>query len=190
MVRLLGRRVAERVGAAPWSVSIAVLCVVITAMTMAAAKWFISGSDGVLLFLLLMLVIGPPVLLAASALLTAVYVLPAVILGHWLGRLAGDGRKWWWVAASTALGLLPAVGLPTGAWMLRGGAHDWRQVAIDGLLFAGALWTASLPASLAVHMTMSREDAGRPVRPTGDILIWGTLLLAIEVTLLLALSTP
>ncbi len=97
---------------------------------------------------------------------------------------------WCWVAASTALGLLPAVGLPTGIWMLRGGAHDCRQVAMEGLLFAGALWTASLPASLAVHTTVLREDAGNPVRPTGDILIWGTLLLASEVTVLLAWSAP
>lgn len=189
-MQLSGRRVAERVGAAPWSVSIAVLCVVTTAMTVAAAEWLVSASDGMLPFLLFMLVIGPPVLVAAGALLTAVYVLPAVVLGHWFGRRAGHGRRWWWVAVSTALGLLPAVGLLTVVRLLQGGVHEWRQLAMDGLLFAGVLWTISAPASLAVHMTVLREDAGRPVRPVVDILLWGTLLLAIEVTVLLALSTP
>ncbi|GAA3017603.1 hypothetical protein Sfulv_61690 [Streptomyces fulvorobeus] len=60
--------------------------------------------------------------------------------------------------------------------------HEWRQLALDGLLFAGVLWAASAPASLAVHMTVLREEAGRPVRPVGDILLWGTLGLSIELT--------
>ena len=190
MVQLLGRRAAERVGAAPSSVSMAVLCVAITAMAVAWADRLVSAADGVLLLLVFTLMFGPPLVLAASALLTAVYVLPAVVLGHWFGRLAGRGRRWWWVAVSTALGLLPAVGLPTAVRMLQGGAHEWRQLAMEGLLFAGVLWTVSVPASLAVHMAVLREDAGRPVRPVVDILLWGTLLLAIEVTTLLALSAP
>ncbi|MFD3437048.1 hypothetical protein ACFWU3_06030 [Streptomyces sp. NPDC058685] len=131
-------------------------------------------------------VVGLPVLLAVSALLTAAYVLPTVALGHWFGRRAGHGRRWWWVAVGTAVGLLPAVGLPTMARMSQSGIHEWRQLAMDGLLFAGVLWAASAPASLAVHMAVLREDEGRPVRPVGDILLWGTLGLSIEFTALLA----
>ncbi|WP_406386985.1 hypothetical protein [Streptomyces sp. NBC_01618] len=70
--------------------------------------------------------------------------------------------------------------------MLQSGFHDWQQLARDGLLFAGALWAASAPASFAVHVTVLREDAGRPVRPVGHILLWGTLALSIELTAWLA----
>jgi hypothetical protein len=185
MARLLGRREADRMGAAPSSVSMAVLCVVIAALALAWTGKLDSLPAGVAL-LPLTLVVGLPVLLAASALLTTAYILPTVALGHWFGRLAGHGRRWWWVAVSTALGLLPAVGLPTMARMSQSGIHEWRRLALDGLLFAGALWAASAPASLAVHMTVLREEAGRPVRPVGDILLWGTLGLSIELTTLLA----
>ncbi|MFJ8864250.1 hypothetical protein ACIRD6_00575 [Streptomyces sp. NPDC102473] len=146
----------------------------------------LPGLPANIVLLPLTLVVGLPVLLSASALLTAAYVLPTVALGHWLGRLAGHGRKWWWVTVSTALGLLPAVGLPTMARMSQSGIHEWRQLVMDGLLCAGVLWAASAPASLAVHMTVLREDAGRPVRPVGDILLWGTLGLSVELTALLA----
>ncbi|MET9587999.1 hypothetical protein ABZY10_33925 [Streptomyces sp. NPDC006539] len=185
MAQLLGKREANRVGAAPASVSMAVLCVVITALALAWAGRLAGLPTGGAL-LPLTLVVGLPVLLGASALLTAAYVLPTVVLGHWFGRLAGHGRRWWWVAVSTALGLLPAVGLPTMARMSQSGIHEWRQLAMDGLLFAGVLWAVSAPASFAVHMTVLREDAGRPVRPVGDILLWGTLGLSIELTALLA----
>lgn len=67
--------------------------------------------------------------------------------------------------------------------------HDlqWRHLALYGLLSACALGAASAPASVAVHMTMLREDAGRPIRPVGDILLWGTLALSVEFTACLAL---
>ncbi|WP_328624689.1 hypothetical protein OHA88_06990 [Streptomyces sp. NBC_00353] len=185
MAQLLGRREANRVGAAPSSVSMAVLCVVITALALAWTGRLAGLPTGGAL-LPLTLVVGLPVLLGASALLTAAYILPTVALGHWFARLAGHGRRWWWVAVSTALGLLPAVGLPTMARMSQSGIHEWRQLAVDGLLFAGVLWAATAPASFAVHMTVLREDAGRPVRPVGDILLWGTLGLSIELTALLA----
>lgn len=185
MAQLLGRREANRVGAAPSSVSMAVLCVVIAALALAWAGWLARLPTGVAL-LPLTLVVGLPVLLGSSALLTGAYILPTVALGHWFGRRAGHGRRWWWVAASTALGLLPAVGLPTMARMSQSGVHEWRQLAMDGLLFAGVLWAASAPASFAVHMTVLREDAGCPVRPVGDILLWGGLGLSIELTTLLA----
>lgn len=64
---------------------------------------------------------------------------------------------------------------------------QWRHLALYGLLSACALGAASAPASVAVHMTMLREDAGRPVRPVGDILLWGTLALSVELTACLAL---
>ncbi|MFF0450294.1 hypothetical protein ACFYT4_28600 [Streptomyces sp. NPDC004609] len=132
------------------------------------------------------LAVGLPVLWGASALLTAAYILPAVALGHWFGRLTGHGKRWWWVAASTALGLLPAAGLPTMARILHSEFRDWRQLTMDGLVFAGALWAASTPASIAVHMAVLREDAGHPVRPVGHILLWGTLALSVELTAWLA----
>ncbi|MFF3123814.1 hypothetical protein ACFVRD_16015 [Streptomyces sp. NPDC057908] len=164
----------------------AVLCVVIAALAPAWTGGFGSDPTAVVLFPVA-LAVGLPVLWGASALLTAAYILPTVALGHWAGRLAGHGRRWWWwVAASSALGLLPAAGLPTMARMLHSGFRDWRQLAMDGLLFAGALWAVSTPASFAVHMTVLREDAGRPVRPVGHILLWGTLALSIELTVWLA----
>ncbi|MFJ8863779.1 hypothetical protein ACIRD8_35895 [Streptomyces sp. NPDC102451] len=185
MTQLSGRREADRVGAAPSSVSMAVLCVAIAALALAWTGRLASLPAGIAL-LPLALVIGLPVLLAASALLTAAYVLPTVALGHWLGRRTGHGRRWRWVAVSTALGLLPVVGLLTMARMSLSGIHEWRQLAMDGLQCAGVLWTASAPASFAVHMTVLREDAGRPVQPVGDVLLWGTLGLSIELTALLA----
>lgn len=182
MAHVWGRRAADRVGAAPSSISMAVLCVVLPAMAVAVA-WaarLVGAPEGVLLLILFTLVVGPPVLLAVSALLTAVYVLPTVALGHRLGRLSGHGRRWWWVVAGTALPPLPVIGLPVAALMLRNGTHEWRQLAMAGSLTAGALWAASVPACLAVHMAVLREDEGRPVRPVGDILIWGTLGLSVE----------
>ncbi|WP_256102521.1 hypothetical protein [Streptomyces sp. Ncost-T10-10d] len=150
----------------------AVLCVVIAALALAWTGRFGSLPAAVVLFPVT-LAVGLPVLWGVSVLLTAAYILPTVALGHWFGRLAGHGRRWWWVAAGTALGLLPAAGLPTMARMLHVGFRDWRQLAMDGLLFAGALWAASTPASIAVHLTVLREDAGRPVRPVGHILLRG-----------------
>ncbi|MFJ4839329.1 hypothetical protein [Streptomyces sp. NPDC088746] len=185
MAQLSGRREANQVGAAPSSVSMAVLCVVIAALALACTGRLAGVPTGGAL-LPLTLVVGLPALLGASALLTAAYILPTVALGHWFGRLAGHGRKWWWVAVSTVLGLLPVAGLPTIFRMSQSGNHEWRQLAVDGLLFAGVLWAASAPASFAVHMTVLREDAGRPVRPVGGILLWGALGLSIELSALLA----
>ncbi|MEV6260662.1 hypothetical protein AB0M42_07850 [Streptomyces sp. NPDC051784] len=185
MARLSGRLEGERAGAPP-SVSMAVLCVVIPVMAVAAADRLLIASDGVLLLLILTLTIGPPVLWGASALLTVAYVLPTVALGHWLGSRAGHGKTWWWVTIGTALGLLPAVALPTMVRMSRSGMHTWWQLAMDGLLFAGVLWVAATPAALAVHVAVVREDGGRPVRPVVDILLWGSLGLLIEITALLA----
>lgn len=128
---------------------------------------------------------GLPVLWGASALLTAVYVLPAVALGHWFGRLAGHGKRWWWVAATTAPGLLPAAALITVVRMLQGGNPDWRLLSL-----AGALGAASTPAAVAVHVTVLREDAGRPVRPVGGILLWAALALSAEFTACLAYFQP
>lgn len=163
----------------------AVLCVALAALTPAWVAWLGGGpSPGV--GVLLTLVAGLPALLGASALLTAVYVLPTVALGHWFGRLAGHGRRWWWVAATTTLGLLPAAALITIAHILVSGSHAWQQHTLDGLLLAGTLGAASTPASVAVHMTMLREDTGSPVRPVGDILLWGSLALSAELTACLA----
>ncbi|MFF4249393.1 hypothetical protein ACFYY2_33745 [Streptomyces sp. NPDC001822] len=153
---------------------------------MAAADLLFTASDGVLLLLVFTLMIGPPVLLATSALLTVAYILPTVALGHWLGSRAGHGKTWWWVAISSAAGLLPAVVLAAMVRMSQSGIHAWWHFAVDGFLFAGVLWVASAPAALAVHVTVLREDRGRPVRPAGDILLWGALGLSIELTVLLA----
>lgn len=180
MAQPLDSRAGGRSGSAPSSVSMAVVCVVIAALTPALIARSGPPSGGALLPLAL--VVGLPLLWGASALLTAVYVLPTVALGHWLGRLAGHGRRWWWVTAGTTVGLLPILGLATVARILQSGTHEWLQLSKESVLFAGALWAASVPASLAVHATVLREDAGRPVRPVGDILLWGTLALSIELT--------
>ncbi|WP_285565476.1 hypothetical protein [Streptomyces sp. RTGN2] len=183
MAQVVDGRAADRVGAAPSSVSMAVLCVVMPALA-PALSWtgLIGGASPGGLLLPLALVIGLPLLVGASALLTAVYILPTVALGHWLGRLAGHGRKWWYALAGTAVGLLPVVGLHAVARMSQSGIHGWGRLAADGLLAAAALWVASAPASIAVHVTVLREEAGRPVRPVGGILLWGTLGLTVEGT--------
>lgn len=183
MAQVVDGRATDRVGAAPSSVSMAVLCVVMPALT-PALSWtgLIGGASPGGLLLPFALVIGLPLLVGASALLTAVYILPTVALGHWLGRLAGHGRKWWYALAGTAVGLLPVVGLPAVARMSQSGIHEWGRLAADGLLVAAALWLASAPASIAVHVTVLREEAGRPVRPVGGILLWGTLGLTVEGT--------
>ncbi|TXS42411.1 hypothetical protein [Streptomyces sp. OR43] len=179
-------RAANRPGAAPSSVSMAVLCVVIAALVPAWTAWSGGGSSPGVGALSLVMVLGLPALLGGSALLTAVYVLPTVALGHWFGRLAGQGRRWWWVAATTALGLLPAAALTVMVRVLRSGSPAWQQLALEVLLFAGAVGAVSMPASVAVHLTMLREDAGRPVRPVGGILLWGALALSGEVTACMA----
>jgi hypothetical protein len=163
----------------------AVLCVVMAVLMPVCTAWS-SGPSSEVLPLLLALAAGPPVLWGASAILTAVYVLPAVALGHWLGRLAGHGRRWWWVAATTTLGMLPAATLITMIRVGQSGSHEWQQLAVDAMLFAGAVGAASAPAAVAVHLTMLREDAGSPVRPVGAILLWGTLALSAELTAFLA----
>lgn len=185
MAQPLDERVAHRAGAAPSAVSMAVLCVVMAALVPVWIAWSDGTSPGAALIPLSL--VGLPVLLGASALLTAVYVLPTVALGHWFGRLAGHGRRWWWVTATTTLGLLPAAALIAVVGALQGGSREWRHLTLYGLLSACALGAASAPASVAVHMTMLREDAGRPVRPVGDILLWGTLALSVELTACLAL---
>lgn len=163
----------------------AALSVVLAASAPVWAAWSDSPPSGLAQFLFTA-VVGIPVLLGASALLTAVYVLPAVALGHWFGRLAGHGRRWWWVAATSTLGLLPAAALITVIRVLQSGSHEWQQLALRTALFAGALGAASTPAAIAVHMTVLREDAGSPVRPAGDILLWGTLAVSAELTACLA----
>ncbi|MFI6960728.1 hypothetical protein [Streptomyces sp. NPDC050255] len=163
----------------------AVLCVAIAALVPVWTAWT-GGSSPAGVMLPFTLMVGLPALMGASAILTAVYVLPAVALGHWFGRLAGHGRRWWWVAATTALGLLPAAALTVMVRVLQSESLAWQQLALDSLLFAGAVGAASTPASVAAHMTMLREDAGRPVRPVGDILLWGTLALSTELTACLA----
>lgn len=103
-------------------------------------------------------------------------VVTTALAPAWTGQFASR------VAAGTALGLLSAVGLPAMARMLQSGIRERRQLAMGGLLFAGVLWVASVPASFAVHVAVLREDAGGSVRPVGDILLWITLGLSIELT--------
>lgn len=160
----------------------AVLCVTVAALALVWIEAFGSSPGAALLLIPVAAVVVPVVLWWASAAVTVAYVLPAVVLAHWFARRTGRRRQWWWVAASTAFGLLPVVGLPTMARILHGGLHDWRQIAVEGLVFAGVLWVVATPAALAAHMTVLREDAGDPVRPVGDILLWGTLGLSIELT--------
>ncbi|MFF1477160.1 hypothetical protein ACFVYD_06230 [Streptomyces sp. NPDC058301] len=164
----------------------AVLCVTVALLALVWIEAFGSSSGASVLLIPVAVVVGSVVLWWVSAMVTVAYVLPVVALAQWFARRTGRGRQWPWVVASAALGLLPVAGLPTMARILRGGFGDWRQVAVEGLLFAGALWVVSTPAALAAHVTVLREDAGEPIRPVGDILLWGLLGLLVELTVWLA----
>ncbi|MFG2564192.1 hypothetical protein ACGFR6_01975 [Streptomyces sp. NPDC048567] len=176
MTRLDRGFAAERAGSAPSSVSVAVLCVALLA---SAPLWsgLLAAPEG---SLVVMLVAGAPLLWVLSTLLTFVYVLPLVAAAHWSGRRRGRGARRRYVVAATLLGAPAAAGLPTLVLMARAGAGEWGQLAAHGALVAAVLWAVSAPAALAVHLTLRRERAGRPVRPVVDILLWGTLALGVE----------
>ncbi|OKJ68572.1 hypothetical protein [Streptomyces sp. CB02460] len=171
---------AERTGAAPSSVSIAVLCVALLASVPLWSGRLAAPEESVGLTLALVLVAGAPLLWALSGLVTLVYVLPLVAMAHRFGRRSGRGERRRYVWAATLLGLLPAAVLPTLVLMVRAGTGEWLQLAAKGASAAAALWIATAPAVLAVHLTLGRERTGRPVRPVVDILLWGTLGLCVE----------
>ncbi|MFG3280507.1 hypothetical protein [Streptomyces sp. NPDC048111] len=156
----------------------AVLTVVLSAVLL-ICSYHADGLATAVMLVPVALAVGVPLLIGVSALLTAAYVLPAVALGHWLAGRPGraGGRRW--VVVGSVLGLLPVVGLPTAVCMLRSGTRAWPQLALDGGLLAGCLWLLGAPALCAVHLTVRREDAGRPVRPVGRILGWGILALTL-----------
>ncbi|WP_229847787.1 hypothetical protein [Streptomyces melanogenes] len=154
----------------------------VAALVLIWIEAFGGSPEGAAVLIPVAVVAGPVMFVSVSAAVTVAYVLPAVALAHWFARRTGRRRQWRWVAASGALGLLPAAGLPTLFRILHGGLHDWRRIAVEGLVFAGVLWIVATPAAVAAHMTVLREDAGDPIRPVGDILLWGTLGLSIELT--------
>ncbi|MDI3418364.1 hypothetical protein [Streptomyces luteolus] len=192
--RLAGKRPGRRwngpAGAAPSSVSMAVLGVL---LTVAATALLAAFPQGPATFMAVAVTgaAGLVTIGTLSALLTAAYVLPTLALGHWLARRTGHGelggrRPWRWVVAGTTLGLLPTAVLPTLARPLIAGGPDSRQVIGEGLVFAAALWATSTPAALAAHTTLRREAAERPIRPVGAILLGGVLVLSVELTVLAA----
>lgn len=112
------------------------------------------------------------------------YAVIAALAPAWTGQFASR------VAAGAALGFLPAFGPPAVARMPQSGIHEWRQLAMDGLLFTGVPWTASGPASLAVLMTVLRGYAGCSARPVGDNLLCRILGLTIELAVAEGASGP
>ncbi|UUU22965.1 hypothetical protein [Streptomyces sp. DSM 40750] len=152
---------AVRKGAAPSAVAMAVLgvegallCAALFLAALDAASKPVAGEP------FQALLISPLVLLLilfAAAVLTVGYVLPAVLLAHWTARQLTGRTAWWWIPPACTLWVLPAMVVP--AWHLAG----------------LALYAAVLPPALAVHLTVVRADAGRPVQPCAPILTWGTL---------------
>lgn len=165
-------------GAAPSSVSVAVLCVEGLGLLLAMPLFGVVPEARTVLVLPLVL----PALVLVSSVVTAVCVLPSVVLGHWLGRRGENGERWWWVAAAAGPGVLPAVGLSLAAVAVygQGGVLGSRQDALGRLLYAAVLYAVSVPAALAAHATILRADAGRPVRPVGRVLGYGALVLVTE----------
>ncbi|MFC8535865.1 hypothetical protein ACFUJY_18185 [Streptomyces sp. NPDC057249] len=165
-----------------------VLCLAFFASVPLWSDRLAAPERSVALTFLFMLAAGVPVLCVLSGLVTVAYVLPLVALAHRFGRRGGRGERRRHVVAATFLGLLPAAVLPTLVLVARSGGGEWRQLAANGAVAAAALWTATAPAALAVHLTLRRERAGRPVRPVIDILLWGTLGLGVEYTGLLVFA--
>ncbi|MFE7834642.1 hypothetical protein ACFU53_00765 [Streptomyces sp. NPDC057474] len=153
---------AVRKGATPSAVSMAVLgvegallCAALFLMGLGARPGpgggaaFAAFAVAPLLLLLILL---------AATLLTAAYVLPAVLLAHWTARQLTGRIAWWWIPPACTLWVLPALAVPS-----------WN---LTGL----ALYAAVLPLALTAHYTLVRADAGRPVQPCAAILTWGTLV--------------
>ncbi|WP_371579278.1 hypothetical protein [Streptomyces sp. NBC_01314] len=150
-----------RKGAAPSAVAMAVLgvegallCAVLFLVGLGESPG-LGGGEPFVAFavapLLLLLV------LFAATVLTAAYVLPALLLAHWTARQLTGRIAWWWIPPACTLWVLPALAVPS-----------WH---LTGL----ALYAAVLSPTLAAHHTLARADAGRPVQPCAAILTWGTL---------------
>ncbi|MGW1652706.1 hypothetical protein [Streptomyces atratus] len=181
----LVRGIRQEQGAAPSSVSMAVLWVEGFGLLLAMPLFgVVPEARSVVLLPLVLLA-----LLFIGSLVSATYVLPSVALGHWLGERWGSGRRWWWVVTAAVLVLVPIVGLPlVVAFCVRGPAFSSWQDILDGLLYASALYCISIPAALAAHSTVLRANAGRPVRSVGKILGYGSLVLLVELAGVLMVS--
>jgi hypothetical protein len=150
-----------RGSAEPSAVSMAVLGVegaLVCAALFVAALAAQAGPEGgepfaALAVVPLMLVL----ILFAGGVLTAAYVVPAVRLAHWTARQLTGRTAWWWIPPACTLWVLPALAVP--AWHLAG----------------LGIYAVALPPALAVHVTVVRARAGRPVQPCAAILSWGAL---------------
>lgn len=150
-----------RGSAEPSAVSMAVLGVegaLLCAVLFVAALGAQAGPGGgepfaALAVVPLMLVL----VLFAGGVLTAAYVVPAVRLAHWTARELTGRTAWWWVPPACTLWVLPALAVPS-----------WHLAGL-------ALYAVVLPPALAVHFTLVRAHAGRPVQPCPAILSWGAL---------------
>ncbi|MGW7196683.1 hypothetical protein [Streptomyces chryseus] len=122
------------------------------------------------------------VVFCVGALVTALYVLPSVAFGHWLGKRRGGERRWWWLVPAAGVVLVPVVGLPLLLVSCYGSAPvlDSRQDMLDWSLYAAVLYGVSLPAALAAHAAVLRADAGRSSASVLRILGYGSLVLVIE----------
>ncbi|MFJ1545797.1 hypothetical protein [Streptomyces sp. NPDC088246] len=177
MTQLLRGGIRQKQGAAPSSVSMAVLWVEGFGLLLAMPLFGVVPEARSVFVLPLVLL----ALLFIGSLVSAAYVLPSVALGHWMGERWGSGRRWWWVVTAAVLVLVPVVGLPlVVAFYGRGPVFSSWQDILDWLLYASALYCISIPAVLAAHRTVLREDAGHPVRSVGQILGYGSLVLLVE----------
>ncbi|MGW2472602.1 hypothetical protein [Streptomyces sp. NPDC001665] len=171
---------AARTGSAPSSVSMAVLCLTLLASVPLWPGRPAAPEESAAFTYAFTLAVGAPLLWALSALVTFVYVLPLVAMAHRFGRRSGRGERRRYVWAATLVGLLPVAALPVLVLMARAGAGEGLRVAAEGAPAVVVLWIATAPAVMAVHLTVRRERAGRPVRPVADLLLWGTLGLCVE----------
>ncbi|MGW6399645.1 hypothetical protein [Streptomyces sp. NPDC055134] len=129
--------------------------------------------------------LGAVILLAAltvsSGVLTAVYVMPSLMLARWVGQYVSGRAAWWWVPALTALWLVPALGLPVAVNLGSGQAGaaepdpDFWFTPDLLPIWAAALFAGMTPPALMGHVAVTRAAAGRSLSLCWKVLGLGLL---------------